>query len=217
LAVVERQMLLHMNKLIAAFTVMVATAIVSATTAAAAAPAVTVTTVPGTDGASGVGCATPTSCIVDAYKTGTDIEEVVPIAKTALGKPTPFPANTGVEHFACVSASLCLGAGGNRDGGAVIPVVNGLPKPARAAPNTMELHDMACPTPTRCVAVGLSNGLGATVVDVTNGVPGRGQNLSIPPLVGVACASPALCLAVTGDGGAPNNGYIVPITNGVPG
>jgi hypothetical protein len=74
---------------------------------------------------------------------------------------------------------------------------------------------VACPTATRCEAVGDSS-LGGVVVPITDGVPGK--PIPVPDvyeLGGIACESATICLAVGEN--ADNVGVVVPITGSTPG
>ena len=77
---------------------------------------------------------------------------------------------------------------------------------------TRSLNGVACPSTSRCVAVG------SGVVVITNGTPGSLQQLPAGvTLNGVACATPEACEAVGTIDAADGNGPAVwaPITNGV--
>jgi hypothetical protein len=115
-----------------------------------------------------------------------------------------------MRSIACVSRTLCYGAGG----GAIVPVMAGRPaKPVKVAGASLE--GISCGGPSTCVAVGDTGGRSqlAAVVPVANGRPGPAKEVGrgVYVLQDVSCPSVELCEAVGGD-----QGEVVGTTNGSP-
>jgi len=141
---------------------------------------------------------------------------VVPIVN---GLPRPPIVIQGIDMLgiSCASASVCTAVGTNMAGSAAfVSLVNGTPGTVVTLPDASVLEDVACPSATRCEAVGyfVSSGLHAIVVSIIGGV--ASPAVAVPGvnwLNGVACTSVTNCVAV---GGFPS-GVVVPLVSGVPG
>ncbi|HWD52781.1 MAG TPA: hypothetical protein VG412_10285 [Acidimicrobiales bacterium] len=118
----------------------------------------------------------------------------------------PKPVNT-VTAVTCVTAAKCwavgstVGSGGAPNGAALIATSNGgsgwtaQPIP----PTTGYLADIACSTPSLCVAVGQGQGNQGIAISTTNGGTSWGQ-AAVPAAIGdvttVTCGSDRRCLAI---------------------
>jgi hypothetical protein len=126
-----------------------------------------------------------------------------------------------LNKVACTSPAWCLAVG--EQGGAGTPgvftvITNGTAAAAQAVANAGDLTGVACWGTTSCVAVGTdAGGNNGVVVPINNGQTGNVTTLTGDPLRGVACPSAGYCIG-TGSMTSPSSaGFVVPISNGVPG
>jgi hypothetical protein len=126
-----------------------------------------------------------------------------------------------LNKVACTSPAWCLAVG--EQGGAGTPgvftvITNGTPGTAQAVSNAGNLTGVACWGTTSCVAVGTdAGGTNGVVVPINNGKAGSVTTLTGDPFGGVACPSAGYCIG-TGSITTPTAaGFVVPISNGVPG
>jgi hypothetical protein len=160
-------------------------------------------------------CSSATDCLAVGSDAGQG--SVMPIVDT----PVLFSVNAA----ACVSPATCEAVGETNSGeGVVIRVVDGAPEPARTVAGTAALDGIACPTATRCEAVGRGPGppdatTPGVVVPIAGGRPGVARPVGgTAELLDVACAAASVCDAVgvglPGLGFGP--GVVVPITRAIP-
>jgi hypothetical protein len=86
--------------------------------------------------------------------------------------------------------------------------------PFTAIPASGFLIDVACPSPSVCIAMGFDSASNTTLTVITDGIPGPTQLIPGFGLTNLTCASPTSCFAV---GTSNLEGAFVPITNGVAG
>lgn len=145
-------------------------------------------------GNSDLSCWSATSCVA----LGSENLSSGPVVALSLqsGKITSTNKVAGTTFpffgLACWSPSSCLGA----DEGSVYPITDGKAGAPQKFPGAM-IFDVACPSATRCEAVGISTAGGdAVLVPFDAGKPGKVSKPFTGPLVGVACTSTTACWAV---------------------
>jgi hypothetical protein len=152
----------------------------------------------------------------------------------------PVPGTSFLTGVSCPSTTFCVAIGYSPAGPMVVPITNGsagTPEgiPGYGQPGTptnIDLNGVTCTSKVSCLAVGTGEipdppsrmmGVGV-IVPITRGVPGAVQQVSgngqigVPDTIifsGVACSSPASCVAVGWD--LYLDGVAVPITDGVAG
>ena len=150
--------------------------------------------------------------------------------RTVLGRNRPLALLAVATLVAALLVGSRLSLEHQSQTGVVVtegvgPATTTLPTTVTPVSGTQGLPDVACMTPTSCVAVGAvpnpNNPSSGAVVPITNGVPGASVTVSgATYLAGVACPSSTFCVAVgedvSGNGGF-GAGVVVPITNGSPG
>ncbi len=174
-----------------------------------------VRTIPGTASLSAVSCGSGTQCLAVGENADTSEGVAVPLdprtGAVVAGRSVQSIPGIFMTAVACPSTTRCLGVGHAPDGQGVAVSLD----PATGAIATGEnvqtipgtggvgLEGVACPTTTRCLAVGENAGAsaGAAVpLDPATGAPSTGQSSKSVTtkgvLVGVSCPSAAVCLAV---------------------
>ena len=87
--------------------------------------------------------------------------------------------------------------------------------PFTEIPESLTLFDMACPSSSVCLVMGVDPTFTYTTLTVlTDGIPGPTQLIPNFGVTGLTCVSPASCFAVGTD---DFDGVLLPITNGVAG
>ncbi len=87
--------------------------------------------------------------------------------------------------------------------------------PFTEIPESLTLFDMACPSPSVCLVMGVDPTFTYTTLTVlTDGIPGPTQLIPDFGFTGLTCVSPISCFAVGTD---DFDGVLLPITNGVAG
>jgi hypothetical protein len=115
----------------------------------------------------------------------------------------------------CGDSSHCLLVGTGSKGALIVPWTDGRPQPTIRSTRVEELDGVACPTASRCVAVGTNAGLGAVAVLDKDGTIEQAQDSSEQSeFGGVACWSTQDCLAVGDD--LRGNAVSAVVTGGQP-
>jgi hypothetical protein len=175
----------------------------------------------------GVTCPGANHCLVSAGAQNGSSMEIVPFGpdESTRGTPQMVPDDMQVNAIACPNAgTTCLAVGYTNPStlpvhGAVLRI-NSLDGSAQGTPQaisgTFELHGIACPTTSSCVAVGdnqdASAGVALTISSY--GTPGTVHDAAgTATLQGVACPTASSCVAID-----TANGQVVPVAaSGVPG
>lgn len=149
-------------------------------------------------GNTNLSCWSATSCVALGSQNPSSGGVVVVVMSLRSGKITSTNKVAGTTFpffgLACWSPSSCLGA----DEGSVYPITDGKAGAPQKFPGAM-IFDVACPSATRCEAVGITHvgtGYDAVLVPFDAGKPGKVSKPFTGPLVGVACTSTTACWAV---------------------
>ena len=183
---------------------------------AGAAP--TVQTVANTESVGPIACWTATNCVAIGEERANQ-PVIVAITNGVPGSAqiVPVAANSGAQlsGVACEpTTTTCIAVGGS-DGGSVqplvVPIVNGTTgSPESLSNDAYELNDIACTSPTECLAVGstpfvsYSSPDPGVVVPLASGTPGAAEEVSDGGLGdvlfdGIACLSASECVATAVD------------------
>ncbi len=154
---------------------------------------------------SGVSCVSATVCTA----LGQNGNKTIVLQTTTGGKAwtaktiTPVEIPTGI---ACATATVCEATGfrfstaRQGDVAVIVGTRNGWKTSARQPLpfSTTELFDVACPSASRCEAVGNAGGSGGVALGTSNGGITWSAQLILPvvsTLSGVSCRSPSACIA----------------------
>ena len=174
-----------------------------------------VRTIPGTASLTAVSCRSGTQCLAVGENSGTSEGVSVPLdprtGAVVTGRSVQSIPGIFMAAVACPSTTRCLGVGHAPNGQGVAVSLDpatgaiAMGENIQTIPGTggVGLEGVACPTTTRCLAVGENAGAsaGAAVpLDPATGAPSTGQSAQSVTtkgvLFGVSCPSAAVCLAV---------------------
>ncbi len=180
---------------------------------------------------SGVACASRKQCLAVGHGPGGSGVVVAlnpttgAVLKGRRVQTIPGTGGVGLEGVACPSANLCVAVGENsgRSAGVAValnPATGAIRRGQRVQSVTRKgiLSDLACASPTVCLAVGWGASQPSVAVPINprTGALSKGQSdqaisAQAAMLTAVSCPSRLLCLAVGNDTGDPSVGQAVPI------
>ena len=183
---------------------------------------------------SGVACASTKRCLAvghDSNGSGVVVALSPATGTISSGQRVRTVRGTGgvgLEGVACPMANLCVAVGENskRSAGVAVPLnpTTGAIRHGQSVQSVTHkgvLFELACPSPTACLAVGwgASQPSVAVPLDPRTGAVAKGQSdrsisTRAAMLASVSCPSTSLCLAVGNDTGDPSVGQAVPIDPG---
>jgi hypothetical protein len=175
-------------------------------------------------GQNAISCASAALCVAIGGNAGgySSVIEGSGSSWSTISLPAVGVEATAVSCAPGTSPTLCIIVGvvaGTNPGDAPSPAIfsstNGTTWLSDAVPGTMaNLEDVACPSTTRCVAVGVDDGGGASNFISSDGVLSAGAltwNSDTTSLSGssgfldaVSCTSATFCVAATGDASGPD-------------
>ena len=127
----------------------------------------------------------------------------------------PVPgAPAQLDGVACSSAAQCYAVGFAKHAGAVVPIMNGVPRRAETVRGTSTLQAIACGGADECVAVGQNSKQLGVVLGLTAGAIGTAQQVAPKAYVLGTVACPAA--TNTCEAGGSDQGELVQTTNGAP-
>lgn len=181
-----------------------------------------------------VACASPAECFaVTQLPAGPGPSaDVVPVTNGTpqFGIAVPDSSNVRLKGIACESETECMAVGElpvglSGAGGIIVPISNGQPGEPISIPSVTGFTSVACPSSTKCYAVGTS-GNQAIVAPILVGGAGHISTLNQPvgsSLVdnptSIACSSAISCVAVgvrtpVGGSASDEQMLIVPVVGG---